>query len=422
VERVVLTRVSQEAVMHRAYRFVVAVLIACATLFASRLARAKDVEIVAVMWQQDLSAKATVEQFFGCLTTSSSFTPTWAPQFGLTSVTFKGVYVVPTACPTTVAFETDVPTLMSAAFASGAVPAPSAGYKTSYILYLPSGTTASAMSMSMCGYGEPCGYHSTVTYQGDEYDAALVPIDCNSCGSAQVTGIGEHEAAEAIADMGTATYEVGDGCENQQNHEQLACCGTEYPIQQLAGPGGMSDCQSIVATGSMCGAPPPVDAGVDAPPDAATAGVDAGDVARDAGMSSGGEPDAATGSTGGAADAASGGPPRGDAALTGEAGGASAGDEPGESPMQSCACSTPGGGARGAAGWAPACVVAALVACARIRRRPVTLATRKRTCSSLPASRLTGSLPTRSNRSSSPWLRMARRTAGLLRRDSASSR
>ncbi|HEY8091249.1 MAG TPA: hypothetical protein VIF09_25475 [Polyangiaceae bacterium] len=349
----------------------VAVLVCCAALCASRTASAKDVEIVAVMWQQDLSAKATVEQFFGCLTTSSSFGTTWAQQFGLTSVTFKGVFVLPSACPQTLTLDTTANAVIEDAFGKGLLPAPSPGYKTSYLLYLPQGTTSyDPQGNQACAQSSFCGVHDVATYQGTQYDAALVPIDCPPCGTAQVTGIGEHEAAEAIANMGTSTYEVGDDCENQQNHTELACCGTQYPIQDLASSKSQYDCQRIVATGAMCGCAAAgnacttaadccsglaCNAKVCGAPEAPDAGPDPGgrDAGTDAGIPSSGDPPDAGSSpplgdwdaSVGGADASSGGggvAPGGPSEPSGTENAATAGD--GGQARSGCGCSEAGAG------------------------------------------------------------------------------
>src|SRR5215831_18565486 len=104
-----------------------------AALFSVRPARATQVEIAVVMWQQDLSVRAEVEQFFGCLVNSSSFGSSWAQQFGLTQVRFRGVYVLSDQAPSTVNLGGNARTIVEAAFAAGTLPMPAAG-GTSYLL------------------------------------------------------------------------------------------------------------------------------------------------------------------------------------------------------------------------------------------------------------------------------------------------
>jgi hypothetical protein len=220
-----------------------------AATLAAGTARAIQVEIVAVMWQQDLSAKSTVEDFFACLVESSTFGTTWAKWFGLDQVSWRGVYVLSDPCPTSAHLGGNLPTILSAAFDTGNLPKPSTG-GTSYLLYLPKGVQGYDPSEIPACMGTYCGVHGPQNYNGTRYDAALVPIDCPDCGSAQVTLTGEHEAAEAIARMGTAQYEVGDFCERKKT--MLACCGKMYPIQQLASPYRIDDCHTIDATGNMC--------------------------------------------------------------------------------------------------------------------------------------------------------------------------
>jgi len=223
-----------------------------AALFSVRPARATQVEIVVVMWQQDLSVRTEVEQFFGCLVNSSSFGGAWAQQFGLTQVRFRGVYVLGGQAPSTVNLSGNARSMVEAAFQAGTLPSPVPG-GTSYLLYLPDGVQGVDGSGIPACQGTYCGVHNGFNFSGGYYDIALVPINCPDCGSVQATLIGEHEAAEAIANMGTAQYEVGDSCEGPSHETQLECCGTMYPIQQLSSAQGESDCQTITATGNMCG-------------------------------------------------------------------------------------------------------------------------------------------------------------------------
>jgi hypothetical protein len=228
-------------------------LVASATVLGvERAEAATPVEIVAVMWQQDVAPKDEVNQFFGCLAASSTFGTTWASQFGLSTVTYRGVYVLSDPLPQTVNLGGNVDQLLAAAFDSGKLPAPSPG-GTSYLLYLPDGVQGYDWSNVPACQGTYCGVHGTANYKGTTYDEALVPIHCADCGSVQVTLIGEHEAAEAIANFGTATFEVGDGCQGPSHETMLACCGTQYPIQQLASNQSQSDCQTIDAIGNQCG-------------------------------------------------------------------------------------------------------------------------------------------------------------------------
>jgi hypothetical protein len=270
-----------------------------ATLLVAGNARATHVEIVAVMWQQDLSAKSTVENFFACLVESSTFGTTWAQQFGLDLVTWKGVSVLTDACPSSAHLAGNLESLLTSAFDTGKLPKPSAG-GTSYLLYLPKGVQGYDDSEIPACQGTYCGVHGSKSYNGTTYDAALVPIDCADCPGVQVTLIGEHEAAEAIANMGTAQYEVGDSCEGPSNETMLACCGTMYPIQQLSSAQSMNDCQTIDATGNMCWMPPPDLATppdlASAPPDLASAPPDLAAASHDLGVSA--QPDAAA-ATGG---------------------------------------------------------------------------------------------------------------------------
>src|SRR5262249_22677614 len=150
-----------------------------------------------------------------------------------TKVTFRGVYVLTDPCPKSAYLDGNLHTILNSAFDAGTLPKPSAG-GTSYLLYLPKGVQGYDGSNIPACQHTYCGVHGTTSYKGTSSDAALVPINCSDCGSVQVTLIGEHEAAEAIANFGTAQYEVGDDCEGASHETMLACCGTHYPIQQLA--------------------------------------------------------------------------------------------------------------------------------------------------------------------------------------------
>ena len=324
-------------------KLLASVFAAFVTLLGARAAKATEVEIVVVMWQQDLSVKTEVEQFFGCLVSSSTFGTTWAQEFGLTRVTFRGVYVLNSTAPQTISLGGSANQVLEAAFAAGTVPSPSAG-GTSYLLYSPSGTRNFDDSGVPACEGTYCGVHNGFRYNGTYYDAALVPIDCPDCGSVQATLIGQHEAAEAIANMGTAQYEVGDSCEGPRHETQLECCGTMYPIQQLSSNQGESDCQTINATGSMCGTP---DAGM---PDA---GVPDAAMNPDAPAGTGGSGGSA--GSGGGAGSGAGGSGGGPSGSGGSAGNGATGDTSG-------GCSV-GGGASG--GWVLLVVIAAF---ARRRR------------------------------------------------------
>jgi uncharacterized membrane protein YgcG len=330
-------------------KLLASVFAAFVTLFGARAAKATEVEIVVVMWQQDLSVKTEVEQFFGCLVNSSSFGTTWAQEFGLTRVSFRGVYVLNSTAPSTISLGGSANQVLEAAFAAGTVPSPSAG-GTSYLLYSPSGTRNFDDGGVPACEGTYCGVHNGFRYNGTYYDAALVPIDCPDCGSVQATLIGEHEAAEAIANMGTAQYEVGDSCEGPSHETQLACCGTMYPIQQLSSNQGQSDCQTIRATGSMCGMP---DAGV---PDAAVPDAAVNPDASTGSGGSGGNAGSGAGGSGGNAGSGTGGS-GGPSGSGGSAGNAATGDTSG-------GCAISGGGGAGG-GWALWLVIAAL---ARRRR------------------------------------------------------
>jgi hypothetical protein len=222
-----------------------------AVLLSARVAGATDVEIVAVLWAQDTSPKSEVDDFFRCLTESSTFGSTWAQEFGLSKVTFRGVYTLSDPCPSPAYQAGNLLTTLTGAFDKGTLPKPSAG-GTSYLLYLPSGVQGYDQTNLPACQNTYCGVHGVFDYQGTSFDIALVPIQCADCPGVQVTLIGEHEAAEAIANMGTAQYEVGDSCEGPSNETMLSCCGKQYPIQQLSSSQSQGDCQTISATGGMC--------------------------------------------------------------------------------------------------------------------------------------------------------------------------
>ena len=233
-------------------KLLASVFAASVTLLGVRAASATEVEIVAVMWQQDVSVRDQVQQFFGCLVNSSTFGTTWAAEYGLTRVRFRGVYVLNQMAPSSIRLGGNANQIVEAAIMAGTLPQPVPG-GTSYLLYTPPGTRAFDDGGEPACEGTYCGVHNGFNFSGNYIDIALVPIDCPDCGDVQVTLIGEHEAAEAIANMGTSQFEVGDSCEGGSNETQLACCGTSYPIQRLSNSRNEFNCEAITATGSMCG-------------------------------------------------------------------------------------------------------------------------------------------------------------------------
>jgi hypothetical protein len=240
-------------VIRRRLRILLAAGAAAIVLLAATEASAQPSQMYIVFWQQDLALKPQIEQLFGCLATSSTFGTTWAAQFGVAPVTFAGAYVLQQAPPTDLTLGGNLDQLMANAFAQNLVPPPAPGSITSYVAFNPTGTNGYGPDGSELCHGTGyCGVHSTTVYNGISYDLAIVPLDCPDCGGGidNATITGEHEAAEGLADLGTAGYEVGDGCETTQT--QLACCGNSFAIQPLAGAGGPNDCQTINATGSSC--------------------------------------------------------------------------------------------------------------------------------------------------------------------------
>jgi hypothetical protein len=273
----------------RARSRVIGCFVAVPLLLAARVALGAPAQIHTVFWQQDTSVRASVDTFFTCLTGSSTFGTTWSQQFGMTSVGYAGSSVLQSAAPSQVTLGGNINQIMSAAFMSGAVPAPQPGVEEEYLVYFPPTVTAGdTMGATLCSATGPCAEHYPFAqYNGITYDLALVPISCNMCAMGLDTATigGEHEAAEGLADLAGNQYEVGDGCEMDLG--SLSCCGQSYAIQELAGTGGQNACQMINAIGSGC-VMPPEDAGP--APDAGGAGA----------------PDAGSGSGGGTADAGEG--------------------------------------------------------------------------------------------------------------------
>lgn len=230
--------------------------LAAAALYTPNALGATPGELHLVFFQQDTSVQAQMDQMFGCLCSSSTFGSTWCQQFGLSQITYAGSVVLTQQAPDPLVLGGNLDDLMVTAMDNGLVPQPKQGIANEYVVYVPAGVTMQdSQGGGICDGSGTCAEHGFSDYHGLQYDLAMVPISCNECGpglDAASIG-GEHEAAEGLADQGTAMYEVGDGCESQQNTTQLQCCGNQYDLQQLAGMGGENDCQTIMATGSMCG-------------------------------------------------------------------------------------------------------------------------------------------------------------------------
>ena len=277
-----------------------------------------------VFWQADTSLRSGLDDFYACLTEGSSFSPTWAGQFGVSSVSYRGSYVLTSKLPAAVRLETDLRNVMTDAFNKGLVPPPAFGSLSEYILYIPSSTIVSDnVGDVFCQKTtDPCGVHQQASFNGVQYQYAAVPLNC-TCHDPPAPSklddsarVGEHELAEGLADLGTARYEVGDQCKTPRN--TIACCGHTYEIQPLAGPNGIAVCQDLTASGSPAACAMNGGAGGSG----GSSGSDSGsDSSSDSGSTSGGdagEPVATTGGTGGAGGSG----PLADAGSPGTAGGA----------------------------------------------------------------------------------------------------
>ena len=327
----------------RARSRVIGCFVAVLMLLTARVALGAPARIHTVFWQSDTSIQPDVDAFFTCLTGSSTFGTTWSQQFGMTSVAYAGSSVLASAAPSQVTLGGSLNQLMSAAFMSGAVPAPQAGTEEEYLVYFPPTTMAGdEMGATLCSASGPCAEHYPFAqYNGITYDLALVPISCNMCAMGLDTATigGEHEAAEGLADLAGNQYEVGDDCEMDLG--SLTCCGKSYAIQQLAGTSGPAACQMIDAVGSGC-VMPPEDAGSPSAPDAGSGPVEAGGGGEgDGGRGGGSGVEAGAGPTGndagGGVSSADAGTPPGD-----DAGGAQDGFG-GEQASSGCGCVLAGG-------------------------------------------------------------------------------
>lgn len=327
--------------------------------FAAGGALAAPGRIHAVFWPDDTSTRAQVDAFFECLTASSTYGSTWAAQYGLGPVTYAGSYVLPTDAPSSVTLGGNLDSIIETAFEQGTLPAPETGTDEEYLFYFPSSSTGGDSSGGrLCTQGGMCAEHGSRQLAGYTFDYALVPISCNMCAPGlEVDTIGgEHEAAEGLADLAGASYEVGDGCENPGERTTIACCGTTYTIQPLAGSGGEYDCQTIASSGSpVCGLPeagsggssPGGDDAAEPPPSedgGGGRGVDGGGTDGDAGARAGSDGGGADGGSGGTST--EGGGPSGADASDAPSGGsdASTGDGSGSVPSSpGCSCNAAGG-------------------------------------------------------------------------------
>lgn len=257
-----------------------------------------------------------------------------------------------------------------------------------YLFYYPPGVTGGDnQGAVLCSAQGPCAEHGTTQVQGHVFDYALVPISCSKCASgiAVDTIGGEHEAAEGLADLAGAQFEVGDGCEDPSQVISLACCGQTFSIQPLAGPTSQYDCQKITATssaGSVCGGTPDAgggssgggDAGSAPGPDTgAPAGNDAGSGSSGSSGSSSGGADAGRGGSSSGSSSSSGGSHSGDAgSTTADPDGGVNGDAFGSRQPAGCGCVAAGTGEpRGVLAGVLGAVAALLASSRRrVRRGP----------------------------------------------------
>jgi hypothetical protein len=242
----------------RVLRRGVSLLVAVVTIAWAHSVGATPGNVYTVYFQQDTTLRGTLDTFFGCLAGSSTFGTTWAQQFSISPVTYSGSIVLQSAAPPSLVLGASLDQLMANAFQQGLVPPPKPGFANEYLVYAPPGTIISdTTGVTLCMGSGACGEHNPNAQYGNmQYDLAVVPLDCPDCGSGldTMTLIGEHEVGEGLADLGTSPYEVGDNCEPPGGAPptMLSCCGQTYTIQQLAGPNGPTDCQTINAIGSSC--------------------------------------------------------------------------------------------------------------------------------------------------------------------------
>jgi hypothetical protein len=362
---------------------------------AASTALASPAEIHTIFWQQDTSTRTTVDALFECLTQGSTFGTTWGQQFGLGPITYAGSSVLPTPAPSQVTLGGNLDQIIGDAFTQGLVPAPKPGVHEEYLFYYPPGVTGGDnLGAVLCSAQGPCAEHGTTQVQGHVFDYALVPISCSKCASGLAVDTigGEHEAAEGLADLAGAQFEVGDGCEDPSQVISLTCCGQTFAIQPLAGAAGKYDCQAITATssaGSVCSGTPDAggasssggDSGSPAGTDAAAPpGADAGAGSSGGSSSSGSSSGGSSGSSGGVdagrgggSSSSSGGSLSADSgAVTGDADGGVNGDAFGSQQAAGCGCVAAGTGQpRGALAGVLGAVAALLVSSRRrVRRGP----------------------------------------------------
>src|SRR5215472_15641496 len=231
--------------------------VVAALCFSRNALATKPVHVYSVYYSVDTSNKPQIETFFGCLTSSSSFGGSWAAEFGIGPVIYEGSTVLSTSPPDPLQMASTLQSEAHKAIQSGALPVPGSNYDTIYLFHCPSNVSCLAGSgATLCGQGAGvCGQHTDDYYNGIHYQVAIVPLNCPYVCSPSLVGntwIGEHEVGEALADEGSASFEVGDFCESGSNITSLACCGQTYTIQQMDTPSGPGVCETINATGSAC--------------------------------------------------------------------------------------------------------------------------------------------------------------------------
>jgi len=311
MESAIPDQVERAARRARIFAWHVAAVLAICLVANPTAAAASNAEVQAVFWSSQTSDRSRIDEFFRCLTLGSSFSGAWSSEFGLSSVTYLGSYVLTDPLPATIS-EPSLLAVLSAAFDDGLVPGPTAGIANEYILFTPSTTLVGTLcSSAKAGCGE---HDAKARYKGITFDYGVAPIaPCNCHGTGnwtsvfdEMTNVGEHEVAEGLARLGGASYEVGDACE--MPIESIACCGVTYVTQGLAGSGGASTCHPVTSTGSAaaCAA----DAGADASSSSSGSGAgprDGGFSGVDAGTSASGSSSGSTSSGGASSSGSSGG-------------------------------------------------------------------------------------------------------------------
>jgi hypothetical protein len=212
-----------------------------------------SVDVIPVYWNSSVQNQSGISAFYAAVVTGTVMS--FLSQYNTPSQTIgngtRGTPLVDNQMSTSVT-DAQIQSYLTAAFNSGKLPKPN--NNTYYPIHFPSGVhiTASDGGQSCVQF---CAYHSTGTFNGQDFYYGVLPdlsqSGCNGgCGGSTVlnntTSVSSHEFCEMITDpaVGLATVfgpplawynrtfgEIGDICNGQQTTAVLGD-GKSYTVQK----------------------------------------------------------------------------------------------------------------------------------------------------------------------------------------------